>query len=158
MTITSTSSRDRNVFIDKFDPDVFRALARTAQAAGAAAARAGLPVTLVELVNLRVSQINGCAYCLRAHTRAALAAGETAGRLGLLAAWRETDVFTAAERTALALAEAATNLDGSARGAAAAAARTELTDDQISAVLWVAITINAFNRVSIMSGHPVKEV
>ncbi|GGR98594.1 MULTISPECIES: carboxymuconolactone decarboxylase family protein [Streptomyces] len=157
MTITSASSRDKKVFIDKFDPEAFRALARTAQAAGAAAARAGLPVTLVELVNLRVSQINGCAYCLRAHTRAALEAGESPQRLGLLPAWRETDVFTPAERAALALAEATTSLTGSARGGAAAAARDDLTDEQISAVLWVAISINAFNRVSIMSGHPVKE-
>ncbi|SCF57400.1 alkylhydroperoxidase AhpD family core domain-containing protein [Streptomyces sp. Cmuel-A718b] len=115
MTITSASSRDKKVFIDKFDPEAFRALARTAQAAGAAAARAGLPVTLVELVNLRVSQINGCAYCLRAHTRAALEAGENPQRLGLLAAWRETDVFTPSERAALALAEATTSLNGSAR-------------------------------------------
>ncbi|MEU1085102.1 carboxymuconolactone decarboxylase family protein [Streptomyces sp. NPDC005908] len=157
MTTASTPSRDKRVFIDKFDPDVFRALARTAQAAGAAASHAGLPVTLVELVNLRVSQINGCAYCLRTHTHAALEAGETAQRLGLLAAWSETDVFTPAERAALALAEATTNLNGSARGAASAAARDALTDEQISAVLWVAISINAFNRVSIMSGHPVKE-
>ncbi|MFD4723380.1 carboxymuconolactone decarboxylase family protein [Streptomyces sp. NPDC058423] len=157
MTITTTSHRDQRVFIDKFDPDVFRALARTAQAAGAAATSAGLPTSLVELVNVRVSQINGCAFCLRAHTRAALEAGETAQRLGLLPAWRETEVFTPAERSALTLAEATTNLRESARGAAAAAARAELTDEQISAVLWVAISINAFNRVSIMSGHPVKE-
>ncbi|NEE41939.1 carboxymuconolactone decarboxylase family protein, partial [Streptomyces sp. SID7982] len=68
-----------------------------------------------------------------------------------------TDVFTPTERAALALAEATTSLTGSARGGAAAAARDDLTDEQISAVLWVAISINAFNRVSIMSGHPVKE-
>ncbi|MBT3166748.1 carboxymuconolactone decarboxylase family protein [Streptomyces sp. Vc74B-19] len=157
VAITTTSYRDQHVFIDKFDPEVFRALARTAQAAGAAATRAGLPAGLVELVNIRVSQINGCAFCLRVHTRAALDAGETPQRLGLLPAWRETEVFTPAERSALALAEATTNLRDSARGAAAAAARADLTDEQISAVLWVAISINAFNRVSIMSGHPVKK-
>jgi AhpD family alkylhydroperoxidase len=154
---TTTSYRYPHVFIDKFDPDVFRAMVRAAQAAGAAAERAGLPAGLVELVNMRVSQINGCAYCLRVHTRAALEAGETVQRLGLLPAWRDTEVFTPAERAALALAEATTNLQDSARGAAAAAARPDLTDEQISAVLWVAISINAFNRVSIMSGHPVRE-
>ncbi|AXI89973.1 carboxymuconolactone decarboxylase family protein [Actinospica acidiphila] len=157
VAITTTTYRDQHVFIDKSDPEVFRALTRTAQAAGAAATRAGLPAGLVELVNIRVSQINGCAYCLRVHTRTALEAGETAQRLGLLPAWRETEVFTPAERAALALAEATTNLQDSARGSAAAAARADLTDEQISAVLWVAISINAFNRVSIMSGHPVKE-
>ncbi|MFJ9623304.1 carboxymuconolactone decarboxylase family protein [Streptomyces sp. NPDC101181] len=155
MTITTTP-RER-VFIDKVDPEVFRALSRTAQLAGAAAQRAGLTKMLVELVNVRISQINGCAFCLRVHTRAALEAGETAQRLGLLPAWRETDVFTPAERAALTLAEITTDLPESTRSSAAVVARKELTEEQVSAVLWVSISINAFNRVSIMSGHPVRE-
>ncbi|GAA0450826.1 hypothetical protein GCM10010361_13610 [Streptomyces olivaceiscleroticus] len=53
---------------------------------------------LVELINLRVSQVNGCAYCLNVHTRAALRVGETTQRLGLLAAWRGTKLFTERER------------------------------------------------------------
>ncbi|MEV1049056.1 carboxymuconolactone decarboxylase family protein [Streptomyces sp. NPDC049916] len=156
MTITTTP-RER-IFIDKVDPEVFRALSRTAQLAGAAAQRAGLTKMLVELVNVRISQINGCAFCLRVHTRAALEAGETAQRLGLLPAWRETDLFTPAERAALTLAEITTGLPESARSSAAVVARKELTEEQVSAVLWVSISINAFNRVSIMSGHPVREV
>lgn len=82
---------------------------------------------------------------------------ELAGAYVGMAVDAETQVFTPAERSALTLAEATTNLRESARGTAAAAARAELTDEQISAVLWVGISINAFNRVSIMSGHPVKE-
>jgi AhpD family alkylhydroperoxidase len=130
---------------------------QTSEAVGATAAAAGLERTAVELVNLRVSQLNGCAYCLDLHTRKALHAGESPQRLGVLAAWRDTDVFTPVERAALELAEATndpTNTD--AQASAYAAARLVLTEDQISAAIWVAITIGAFNRVSIMSKHPVR--
>jgi AhpD family alkylhydroperoxidase len=147
----------RRIFIDKQTPKAYHALVQTSEAVRTAAAEAGLDRTLVELVNLRVSQINGCAYCLQVHTRAALRAGETPQRLGVLAAWRDTELFTDGERAALALAEATTAAaDGAAQDAAYAAAREVLTEDQTAAVIWVAVTINAFNRVSIMSAHPVR--
>ncbi|MER7192813.1 carboxymuconolactone decarboxylase family protein [Streptomyces flaveolus] len=150
-------SEDRRVFIDKHSPEPYRALVHASEAVRAAAAGAGFDRILVELVNLRVSQINGCAYCLDVHTRAALRAGETTQRLGVLAAWRDTELFTPVERAALALAEATTRpADTAARDAATTAAREVLSDDQISAVIWVAVTINAFNRVSVMSRHPVR--
>ncbi|MFF0427189.1 carboxymuconolactone decarboxylase family protein [Streptomyces sp. NPDC004520] len=136
----------------------YQALVQTAEAVRTTAAAAGLDRVLVELVNLRVSQINGCAYCLDVHTRAALRAGETTRRLGVLPAWRDTAVFTERERAALGLAEAVTApADAQAQERAYDAARGALTDDEISAVIWVAITINAFNRVSILSKHPVRE-
>ncbi|MFI1358414.1 carboxymuconolactone decarboxylase family protein [Streptomyces sp. NPDC020898] len=145
------------IFIDKQSPKAFHALRQTAEAVRTVAAEAGLDRTAVELINLRVSQINGCAYCLDIHTRAVLRAGESAQRLGVLAAWRDTEVFSATERAALALAEATTDPTGSvAQQSAYEAARPVLTDDQISAAIWVAVTINAFNRVSIMSKHPVR--
>ncbi|MFF2513968.1 carboxymuconolactone decarboxylase family protein [Streptomyces sp. NPDC058086] len=157
MSSHATGSATRRIFIDKQSPKAYHALVQTSEAVRATAADAGLDRTVVELINLRVSQINGCAYCLNVHTRAALHAGETAQRLGVLAAWRDTELFTPAERAALALAEATTEpTDAAAQEAAWAAARDTLTDDQISAVIWVAITINAFNRVSIMSKHPVR--
>ncbi|RKN12032.1 carboxymuconolactone decarboxylase family protein [Streptomyces radicis] len=147
----------RRIFVDKQSPEPYRALLRTSEAVGAAAADAGLERALVELIDLRVSQINGCPYCLDLHTRAALRVGETTQRLGVLAAWRHTDLFTPRERAALALAEATTHpADDALQEAAYAAARRVLTDDEISAAIWVAITINAFNRVSIMSRHPVR--
>jgi AhpD family alkylhydroperoxidase len=144
------------VFIDKQSPEAYRALVRTSEAVRAVAADAGLDRALVELVNLRVSQINGCAFCLHVHTRAAVRAGETAQRLGVLAAWREAGLFSEVERAALALAEATTApADLGAQEAAYAAARTVFDEAQISAVIWIAVTINAFNRVSVMSRHPV---
>ncbi|MEV0174509.1 carboxymuconolactone decarboxylase family protein [Streptomyces sp. NPDC050803] len=149
-------SPSRRIFIDKQSPKAFHALVQTSEAVRATAAEAGLDRATVELINLRVSQLNGCAYCLDLHTRKAVRAGESAQRLGVLAAWRDTEVFTPAERAALALAEATTDpTDADAQESAYAGARQVLTEDQISAVIWVAITINAFNRVSIMSKHPV---
>jgi AhpD family alkylhydroperoxidase len=147
----------RRIFVDKQSPKAYHALLQTSEAVRTVAAEAGLDRALVELVNLRVSQINGCAYCLHVHTRAALRAGETPQRLGVLAAWRDTELFTPTERAALALAEATTAAsDAGTQDRAYGAARDVLTDDQISAVIWVAVAINAFNRVSIMSRHPVR--
>ncbi|MFD3837769.1 carboxymuconolactone decarboxylase family protein [Streptomyces sp. NPDC058642] len=145
------------IFIDKQSPKAFHALRQTAEAVRTVAAEAGLDRTAVELINLRVSQINGCAYCLATHTRAALRAGESTQRLGVLAAWRDTEVFSPTERAALELAEATTDpSDSVGQQSAYEKARQVLTDDQISAAIWVAVTINAFNRVSIMSKHPVR--
>ncbi|MFJ2745701.1 carboxymuconolactone decarboxylase family protein [Streptomyces sp. NPDC087440] len=148
----------RRIYLDKQSPAAYQALVKTADAVRATASEAGLDRILVELVNLRVSQLNGCASCLDVHTRAALRAGETARRLGVLAAWRDTELFTARERAALALAEATTHpADALAQDRAYTEARQVLDDDELSAVIWVAITINAFNRVSILSKHPVRE-
>ncbi|MGW4569170.1 carboxymuconolactone decarboxylase family protein, partial [Streptomyces sp. NPDC004561] len=108
MTSLVPAGTTRRIFVDKQSPKAYHALVQTSEAVRAVAAEAGLDRTLVELVNLRVSQINGCAYCLHVHTRAALRAGDTPRRLGVLAAWRDTELFTPAERAALALAEATT--------------------------------------------------
>ncbi|MFF7994697.1 carboxymuconolactone decarboxylase family protein [Kitasatospora xanthocidica] len=148
---------DRRVFIDKQSPQAYKAMVAAAEASREAAAEAGLDRRLVELINLRVSQINGCAYCLNVHTKAALREGETTQRLGVLPAWRDTELFDARERAALALAEATTDpADATLQEAAYGAARAALSEAEISAAVWVAITINAFNRVSIMSKHPVR--
>ncbi|MFG2589509.1 carboxymuconolactone decarboxylase family protein [Streptomyces sp. NPDC048438] len=156
---TEAERTKKRVYVDKQSPQAYKALTATAEAVRTVAQEAGLDRTLVELVNLRVSQINGCAYCLDVHTRAALRAGETTQRLGVLAAWRDTEVFTAQERAALALAEATTHpADAALQEDAYSTARLTLSDDETAAVIWVAVTINAFNRVSIMSKHPVRGV
>ncbi|MFF0753196.1 carboxymuconolactone decarboxylase family protein [Streptomyces sp. NPDC004267] len=155
---TALTTATGRIHLDKQSPAAYQALVRTAETVRTTAAEAGLDRILVELVNLRVSQLNGCASCLDVHTRAALRAGETTRRLGVLAAWRDTELFTPRERAALALAEATTHpADALAQERAYTAARAVLDEDELSAVLWVAITINAFNRVSILSKHPVRE-
>ncbi len=157
MTEVATVPSSERVYIDKQAPQAFRALRATAEVVRDHVAEAGLDRILVELINLRVSQLNGCAFCLDVHTRAALRLGESTQRLGVLAAWRDTEVFTAQERAALALAEATTHpADASAQETAYGAARQVFGDGEISAVIWAAITINAFNRVSVLSKHPVR--
>src|SRR5881397_1830264 len=81
------------------------------QAVGATVGATGLPVRTIDLVNLRVSQINGCGVCLLGDVRAAKRHGETDDRLAVVAGWREAPFFTDAERAALALAEAVTRLN-----------------------------------------------
>ena len=152
-----TTAAPVRISIDKQTRPVYRAQVAVAVAVRDAVAQARLDHTLVELVNIRVSQINGCAYCLNVHTRDALAGGETPQRLAVLPAWRETDLFTDRERAALTLAETVTTLptpDQQDRDYADA--RAHLTDDQLSAIVWVAIAMNAFNRISILSRHRVR--
>ncbi|MDH6280435.1 AhpD family alkylhydroperoxidase [Rhodococcus sp. LBL1] len=145
------------IAIDKQTRPVYRAQVGVAVAIRDAVAGAGLDRKLVELVNIRVSQINGCAYCLDVHTRDALAGGESQQRIAVLPAWRDADLFTAPERAALTLAESVTNLPSPAeQDRDYAEAREHLTDDQLSAIVWVAIAMNAFNRISIVSRHHVR--
>jgi AhpD family alkylhydroperoxidase len=147
----------KRVFLDKQSPAAYQALTRTAQEVRKVAAEAGLERGLVELVNIRVSQINGCAFCLDLHTRAALTGGETTQRLAVLSAWRLTELFTAREQAALALAESVTLLgDRQVADSAYSFAREHLSTDETAAVAWIALTMNAFNRLSIFSHHPVR--
>ncbi|MGW0790692.1 carboxymuconolactone decarboxylase family protein [Streptomyces sp. NPDC002911] len=148
-------SPPRRIFIDKQSPEVSHALVQVSEAVRAAP-EAGLDHTTTELSNLRVSQLDGCAYCLDVHTRAVLCAGESPQRIGILSAWRDAGLVTPSERAALALAEATTDpVNATTHASAHEAVREALFEDQISAAIRVALTINACNRVSIMSKHPV---
>src|SRR4051794_3070415 len=131
-----TADEDRpRVRIDKQHPQVYRAQIEVAKAVRAAAEEAGLDRALVELVNIRISQINGCAYCLHIHVRDALAGGETTQRIAVLPAWRDTTLFSSKERAALALAESVTTLpDTRTQDQDYAEAARHLTQDELSAV------------------------
>jgi AhpD family alkylhydroperoxidase len=148
----------RRVFLDKADPAVFRALNGVGLKVKEAADAAGISAELAELIKVRVSQINGCAYCLDLHTEDALAEGVSLRQLAVLPAWRDADLFTPQERAALAVAESTTLLPGSETlDEEHARAREVLSDAEFSAVNWIAITIGAFNRISIVSRHSVTE-
>ena len=111
-----------------------------------------LPTSIDELVNIRASQINGCGACLDMHVKDALAAGETPLRLSLVAAWRETTVFSEAERAALELTEQATRLADS-RGIDDAVwtdAAAHFDEEQLAALVGRVALINAFNRVNVI--------
>ncbi|BCW68523.1 alkyl hydroperoxide reductase AhpD [Arthrobacter sp. NicSoilB4] len=157
-TAAAQHTSTRSVFLDKAHPAAWRALNGLGLKAKEAADDAGLDQTLIELLNVRISQINGCAYCLDLHVGDAVKNGETAQRLAVLPAWRDTDLFTEKERAALTLAEAITNIsDARSREHEGAAARKHLTDAEFAAVSWLVIAMNAFNRVSIVSQHPVRK-
>lgn len=146
-----------NIFLDKQHPAMWRSLNGLGLKAREAAAAAGVDETTIELMYVRISQINGCAYCLDMHVGDALESGESPQRLAVLPAWRDTALFTDRERAALALAEAITELpDQRTREREEGYARKHLNADEFSAVSWLAITMNAFNRVSITSHHPVR--
>jgi AhpD family alkylhydroperoxidase len=105
---------------------------------------------LRELVRIRASQINGCAYCIDMHTKDARAAGETEQRLYALPAWRETPFFTGRERAALAFTESVTLLaDGHVPATAYDAVAAEFSPDEVAALVSLIVTINAWNAISV---------
>ncbi|NNG38295.1 carboxymuconolactone decarboxylase family protein [Flexivirga sp. ID2601S] len=144
-------------YLDKAAPDVWRAARAYSASVLTEATARGLEPVETELIKLRASQLNGCAFCLDLHAREARAAGIPQQRLDLLPAWRETAIFTERERAVLAIAEAATQLPLSEESRAdLAGALAVLGDEVFVAAEWVAVTINTFNRVSILSEHAVQ--
>jgi AhpD family alkylhydroperoxidase len=116
-----------------------------------------LPAATRELVNLRASQINGCAFCADMHTKDAAHAGESQLRLNLVAVWREATVFTEAERAALELAEQGTRIADASPGVtdeAWANAAKHYDDEQLAALVALIAEINAWNRVNVMTRQP----
>ena len=110
----------------------------------------GIERSLHFLLTLRVSQINGCAYCMNMHSAEAKAHGESDQRLFILSAWHETNLFTARERAALHWAEVLTRLPGGhVSDADFAAMRAEFTEFEIVAVTLAIATINAWNRFGV---------
>ncbi|WP_435113084.1 carboxymuconolactone decarboxylase family protein [Nocardiopsis synnemataformans] len=125
--------------------------------AGRAIKDSALPTATQELVALRVSQINGCAVCLDMHTKDAAAAGETAVRLNLVAAWREATVFTDAERAALELAEEGTRVADATDGVSDEVwehAAKHHDEEQLTALVMLVSFINAVNRLNIITQQP----
>lgn len=118
----------------------------------------GLEHSLIELVKIRASQINGCAYCLEMHTREARAAGESETRLHLLAAWRESPLFTERERAALAWTEAVT-LVAQTRvpDEVYEYARSQFNELELVKLTLAINVINSWNRfaVAFRALHPV---
>ena len=118
---------------------------------GASVRHAGLPATTLYLVELRASQINGCAVCADMHSRELKAAGEPDERLHTLAAWRETPYFSDAERAALALTEAATRLADRADPVPDEVwdeAARHYDEEQLAALVLAIAGINAWNRIN----------
>lgn len=110
----------------------------------------GLEAPLLELVKMRASQINGCAFCLDMHSKDARAAGETEQRLYLLAAWRETPFYTGRERAALAWTEALTLLaDGHVPDEVYEEARRHFSEQELADLSLAVVAINGWNRLAV---------
>lgn len=135
-------------------PNVQKHLVALDSAAERAAVDAGIAKPFLDLLRLRVSQLNGCSYCVDSHSRDAREGGESERRVLLIGAWQHSDLYTEAEQAALALAEALTVLpdvrdvpDAVYQQATAAFSR-----EQYAALFWVITVINAWNRLGV-GGH-----
>ena len=116
--------------------------------------RSGLESSLVHLVKLRASYLNGCAYCVDMHTKDARSDGESEQRLYAIPVWRETPFFTARERAALAWAEVVTRIEDGVTDSAYAAAREEFDETELVSLTMAVVTINGWNRLAIAFRTP----
>jgi AhpD family alkylhydroperoxidase len=119
-------------------------------ALGAQIEASSLEQPLLELVKMRASQINGCAYCLDMHSKDARAEGETEQRLYLLGAWRETSLYSERERAALAWTEAVTLVaDGHVPDDVYDEASSHFSEDELVTLTLAVVAINGWNRLNI---------
>lgn len=130
--------------VDELVPHINKAM----NALDAAARKVSLEASLLELVRARASQLNGCAYYVDMHSHDARKGGESEQRLYALPVWRETPFFTARERAALELTEAATRLtDGSVSDEVVERAAAQFTEVELAELIWAIAVINAWNRL-----------
>ena len=132
--------------IQKIAPEAYRAMAGVQSYVE----NSGLEPALLELMKLRASQINGCAYCIDMHSKDARANGESEQRLYALSAWRETPFFTDRERAALAWTEAVTLIHQThAPDEAYEEVRRRFTEKELVALTMAIVAINGWNRIAI---------
>ncbi|QGU08046.1 Carboxymuconolactone decarboxylase family protein [Corynebacterium occultum] len=142
-------------YIDKFFPEPYKAMLNVTKTLRKIYPDVDLGEDLIELINVRVSQINGCGTCLSLHVPQALKAGVPQWKLDVLAAWRMVEDFSKQERAALELAESLTLLQEGKGHTAGLKACEVFAEEQVAALEWAIVTINAFNRISIASVHPL---
>jgi AhpD family alkylhydroperoxidase len=152
MTTTSTTHERVDLQADA------RALYRAQCALDRAVRESAIDPRLHELVKIRASQINGCAYCIDMHTRDALSGGDTQRRLFALSAWRESPLFDERERAALALTDALTLIatHADAIDPAYEAAAEHFSSEELAALLYAIATIGTWNRLAVAT-HAVFE-
>jgi AhpD family alkylhydroperoxidase len=145
--MTSTLTKTPRLSMLKNAPELYDAMMTLSSASAK-----DVEPSLGELVKIRASQINRCAFCLDMHTRDARKLGETERRLALVAAWEEAgDLFTEREQAALAIAEAVTEVAtrGPVSDEVYARAAAVFTERELAQVIAMAVTINAWNRINL---------
>ena len=146
MAIHKPRSRSELAKFHELTPETTGAL----RSIGQAVSKSDLEPSLVELVKLRASQINGCAFCINMHYLEAHKHGETPERIQLLCAWREAPVFTDRERAALAWTEALTLLtEGHVPDAVYEEACELFSEKELAALTGAVVMINAWNRIAV---------
>ncbi|WP_193046835.1 carboxymuconolactone decarboxylase family protein [Mycolicibacterium baixiangningiae] len=153
MTQTLNAGTSGRIKMFKVAPELYGAMMTLSDASAK-----DVDPTIGELIKIRASQINGCAFCLDMHTRDARTHGETDQRLALVAAWDEAgDLFTERERAALALTEAVTEV--AERGAVSdevyQQAAEVFTDRELGQLIAMAVTINAWNRINLAAPQSI---
>jgi AhpD family alkylhydroperoxidase len=138
-------ARQENGKLKSIAPDVYD----TVLALGRLAAKAGLDKQLLELVKLRASQINGCAFCVQYHILQAEGLGVPADKLDLVVVWREAPQFSRRERAALAWTEALTNLGGGVSDVVYAEASAEFSEKELAYLTSAVAAINVWNRFGV---------
>ncbi|MGW1076649.1 carboxymuconolactone decarboxylase family protein [Streptomyces sp. NPDC002537] len=144
-TNDTTHSHGPRMFLHQLAPEVNKAMYALHKAA-----TKDLDPSLVELVQIRSSQLNHCAFCLDMHTKDARKAGETEERIYLLNAWREAgDFYTGKERAALALTEAVTLITGGVPDEVYDEAARHFGDEELARLISLIVTINSWNRIAV---------
>ena len=136
----------------KLAPKAYQAMASV----GAALATSTLGMPLIELIQTRVSQINGCAFCLDMHARDLRKQGETWQRINSLSTWREVGFYTERERAALAWAETLTKIAGEHgnHDGAFEALKGQFSEQEVVELTWAVANINAWNRMAVGMRQP----
>jgi AhpD family alkylhydroperoxidase len=150
MTNTTVTTISPRLDFESLAPGVYRAVSHLDQMVTKQLDEAGIDHRLRELIRIRASQLNGCAYCIDMHTKDARAVGETEQRIYALPAWWETPFFSARERAALSFTETVTRLTDThvpthAYGEVAA----EFSPPEIAALLGLILVINAWNTLGV---------
>ena len=137
---------DKRINIEKTEPAAFKAMYALANYMGTTK----LSKTHGELIKIRASQVNGCAFCINMHTKDARTHGETEQRIYLLNAWKETELFTEDERVVLAMTEEITLIaNGGLSDETYKKAKAIFDEQYIAQVIMMIVTINAWNRIAI---------
>jgi AhpD family alkylhydroperoxidase len=150
MTLTNTTEHAARLDFEAHAPRFARAMGELDKAATKELDNANLDPRLRELVRVRASQLNGCAYCVDMHTKDARAIGESEQRLYSLPVWQETPYFSPRERAALAFAESVTLMaTGHVPQQDYDAVAAELGPDEVAALVSLVVTINAWNAIGV---------
>ena len=137
---------EKRINIDAIEPQAYKAM----YALEGYLATTQLTKSQKELIKIRASQINGCAFCIDMHTKDALKNGETTQRIFLLNAWHETQLFTEEEKAILAITEEITLIHNKGLSDASYQKAQQFFDDtQIAQIIMAVVTINAWNRIAV---------